>query len=609
MTQACPTCGASVDVLRARFVRARGAHVIAYCSAACRDTSAEASLRMQAVAAPEARDAAVAPSKDEAMGAHQAPSARHLSSPAMETAVAADAASARTGDAAHVHRSAAAAEAAVAQPPIAQSAVAATVAARADGYRISDAANREGGSAAVAAGRGSRSKRGRGVNPGNAAAAPSGTGSTRDGKPAAPVHDAVDNLVSGAPEATMEAQNDASRASPRPTALTTPATLPPAPHVAAVRSGGTARPATRAGHPVAAVLLATAVLAGGGWLWHQSRQARGPATAGRAADGRRASASHASHGAGTGSAATPAPRQAHPATRAVREDMPGTPSGVAEVGSAPASVDVMAAQAAARAQLATLLAGDSSRVQRLAAAALARDGDAAALSKLQALLASEASDIGKLEIAYALARGGHPSGKQALYAALASSRRDVKADAARLLARLRDPKAQPVLESLLELSQNRLSAAEQLAWFDSSKAQKALAEIAQNKASNDDDKARAAIALLRWAAPADAIYTRVVALLDDAHFNAAAAQALSARGDSHPTAVLARLLTIDALRVSAARGLRQIFQTQTGADPTQRAAWIAVLLPYLQAEKDTSRISAAEAILLLTSDARVAEFE
>src|SRR5207244_267945 len=108
--------------------------------------------------------------------------------------------------------------------------------------------------------------------------------------------------------------------------------------------------------------------------------------------------------------------------------------------------------------------------------------------------------------AYALARGGDKRGGEALVQALAAPRRDVKAEAANRLAELGDKRAAPVLAQFLEITQHRLSAAEQLALLADPKAQtqpneavahalEALQAIRADDKASPDDKARAAIAL------------------------------------------------------------------------------------------------------------------
>src|SRR6185295_8123891 len=129
---------------------------------------------------------------------------------------------------------------------------------------------------------------------------------------------------------------------------------------------------------------------------------------------------------------------------------------------APAAVDHAAT---ARAALTDLLHGDSDRVRRVAAEALARTGDKDAIAVLAELLAAETSDITKLEIAYALGRAGDERGISALVAATKSTRQDVKGDGARNLVLLGDPggAGAKTLASFLDLRTRRLSAAEPLA--------------------------------------------------------------------------------------------------------------------------------------------------
>ena len=94
------------------------------------------------------------------------------------------------------------------------------------------------------------------------------------------------------------------------------------------------------------------------------------------------------------------------------------------------------------------LASDSPRVQRIAASALARTGDTDAITALTAALAKETSDLAKLDILYALARGGDKRGIDGLVVALDGTRRDVKAEAARRLALLGDKRAIPTLSAV-----------------------------------------------------------------------------------------------------------------------------------------------------------------
>ncbi|MGE5185717.1 MAG: HEAT repeat domain-containing protein [Acidobacteriota bacterium] len=249
----------------------------------------------------------------------------------------------------------------------------------------------------------------------------------------------------------------------------------------------------------------------------------------------------------------------------------------------------------ARTALANQLASATPRVQRLAASALARTGDKPALDALNAALATETSDLAKLEIAYALARGGDNHGVDVLVAALTSPRRDTKLEAGRRLALLGDKRGAPVLAEYLEVSQLRLGAAEALAYVADPKALDVLDKIRKDDHATADDRARATIALGvgGHADVADALK----AMLTDARQNAFAAKALAQLHDPAGRQVLVDQLAIPSLRVPAARALRIL---DPALDPSP-------LLPPLLAElgsaKDTEQVQAAEAILLLAGPA------
>src|SRR5690606_33841615 len=91
---------------------------------------------------------------------------------------------------------------------------------------------------------------------------------------------------------------------------------------------------------------------------------------------------------------------------------------------------------AARAELTRLLGSPSPRIRRLAAAALARTGDAAALDGLSRDLATEQSALAQIQIAYALARAGRAEGREHLLEGVSHKRRDVRIDAAGALVEL-----------------------------------------------------------------------------------------------------------------------------------------------------------------------------
>jgi HEAT repeat protein len=253
-----------------------------------------------------------------------------------------------------------------------------------------------------------------------------------------------------------------------------------------------------------------------------------------------------------------------------------------------------AAVAQAEKVLRANLASESPRVQRMAAAALARTHDAPAIDLLAASLAKETVDVAKLELAYALARGGDDRGHAALVAGLGSGRRDVKLEAGRRLAQLGDTKAAPVLGSYLEVTQLRLGAAEQLAYLKDKQAIAALDGIRADAKTSRDERARATIAL--GIAGRKDVIPDLQKLLEDSHFNAFAASALAQLGDPTARAVLAEQLAVPSLRVEAARSLRRL-------DPQLDPAPLLVdLVGALASNKDTEQVQSAEAILLLAGD-------
>ncbi len=266
----------------------------------------------------------------------------------------------------------------------------------------------------------------------------------------------------------------------------------------------------------------------------------------------------------------------------------------APVDAAAAKPDPSAAVVQAQNVLRENLASESPRVQRLAAAALARTRDQAAIDLLATALGKETVEVGKLELAYALARGGDERGHQALVAGLGSGRRDVKLEAGRRLAQLGDAKAAPVLQSYLEVSQLRLGAAEQLAYLQDKRALDVLDAIRADAKTSRDEQARATIAL--GIAGRKDVIPDLQALLKDSHFNAFAASALAQLGDPTARAVLAEQLAVPSLRVEAARSLRRL---DPQLDPSPL---LPDLLAALGSSKDTEQVQSAEAILLLAGD-------
>ncbi|MBS1124432.1 MAG: lyase domain protein repeat-containing protein, partial [Deltaproteobacteria bacterium] len=283
------------------------------------------------------------------------------------------------------------------------------------------------------------------------------------------------------------------------------------------------------------------------------------------------------------------------------ESVAPTPPAARPQGPDPAAVQ--AALERAREVLRGYLQSKSPRVQRVAAQALGRTGDPAAIEALATALAqAKVEAAGKLDLAYALARGGDKRGTDALVAALGSSRDD-RLTAGRLLAQLGDRRAVAIV-SYLDVSQNRLSVAEQLARISEPTSIKVLEAIRADPKTPSDAHARATIAL--GLAGKTEVTAELHELVNDAHFNVFAAEALAVLHDEAARPVLEKLLALSTLRVGAARGLRRLSPT---LDPTP---YLPDLLAALgktadPEKKDTAQIEVAEAILLLAGPASWSE--
>jgi YHS domain-containing protein len=281
-----------------------------------------------------------------------------------------------------------------------------------------------------------------------------------------------------------------------------------------------------------------------------------------------------------------------------------TPAEVPPVHDA-AAPDVLApvtpgeALARATAVLREHLQSESPRVQRLAASALARTGDAEALAVLADALATETGDTARLDLAYGLARGGDKRGFDALMAAAAADRRDRKLGAGERLALLGDRKAVQVLGSYLSASQLRLGVAEQLALFAEPRAIAVLEAVRADARAVPDEQARATIALAH-AGRAD-MAPALRAMLDDDRNNAYAAAALAELRDEAARPVLEKQLGVSSLRVGAARALRRL------SPEVDVSLLLGVLVAALDGDKDTEQVGIAEAILLLAGPAAWAE--
>src|SRR6185437_11969850 len=96
---------------------------------------------------------------------------------------------------------------------------------------------------------------------------------------------------------------------------------------------------------------------------------------------------------------------------------------------------------------------------------------------------------------YALARGADRRGTDGLVASLQSSSRDDKLDAARRLAMLGDKRAVFALAPYLDVPQQRLGAAESLAYLADAHAIQTLEQIRADGSASAAEKAEAAVAL------------------------------------------------------------------------------------------------------------------
>ena len=294
-------------------------------------------------------------------------------------------------------------------------------------------------------------------------------------------------------------------------------------------------------------------------------------------------------------------------TRVVPDPQPGSASAAVVIDAAPVAVtpEAPTAESAIREAQKLLLdaiQNGTDRVQRLAAPALGRTGDPAAVAALQKAVKAERVAAARFKLAYALARAGDKSGREALVAGLALPDRSDKLDAARQLARLGDDRGKPLLQSLLSMAQHRLRAAEELARFKDPEALKLLEQIRNDTESSVDEKATATIALYR--AGNAKLEADVKQLLEVQSWRVPASYALAeiAR-DASVKAELVELATRGVgVKVRAACALKKL----VGADT---AELVPPLLQALSSEKDQEQFFAAEAILILLGDPQWSEYE
>ncbi len=295
-----------------------------------------------------------------------------------------------------------------------------------------------------------------------------------------------------------------------------------------------------------------------------------------------------------GAAAPRAVEPSAPALQPAPATSPGESAAPAAAGARAAQPDQGALYRAAVAELGVLSKSSSPRVKRLAAQALARTGDPAALAELRGLLGEEQSQLGRIQIAYALARAGDQAARKELRDQLAVERRDVRLDAARSLVQLGDDSGRKTLRAMLPLDNYRLGAAGLLARLKDPEGIKALrAEL--SKKSSAENVMRAVVALGR-AGEVD-VQEQLRTIVYDRRYNVGAADALAALGDGAAVEPLTQQLGLSAMRVQAALWLRRLDQKVD----------LAPLALALETGDEASRVSAAEALLVLTGPATLAE--
>ncbi len=254
----------------------------------------------------------------------------------------------------------------------------------------------------------------------------------------------------------------------------------------------------------------------------------------------------------------------------------------------------------AQGTLRALMKSPSARVQRIAAMALARLGAAQApeaVEVLARLVEEDTSELGRIEVAYALARAGDGRGRAVLIANLTHERRDVRLDAAGSLVQLGDDAGNRVLEHLLDLETHRLGVAATLARRGNEEGLAALRAALSDDEGSNELRMRALVALGR--AGDASVRDRLVEIMNDGRYHVGAAEALAALNDRAAVPALIRQLELPSMRVRAAQGLRRL-----GEDVALDA-----LVAALDQGSESARVSAAEAILILAGPKNLAELD
>ena len=288
---------------------------------------------------------------------------------------------------------------------------------------------------------------------------------------------------------------------------------------------------------------------------------------------------------GAAESASAAARRA-PMTASARAAGPVTPA---------APGDGTSRLATAQAELRALMESGSPRVRRLAAQALARSKDPAALDLLKRMAREEPSQLGRIQIAYALARAGEGAAREALRIQLGSERRDVRLDAARSLVQLGDDTGRKALRAMLSVEQHKVGAAGLLARLGDDEGFKALRAEAGEKRATPEARMRVQVALGR--AGDESVKGALHKILSDRRYNVGAADALAALGDEAAAPALTAQLRLSSMRVQAALWLRRLKK-----DVDQEPLVVA-----LESGDEMSRVSAAEALLILSGPPALAE--
>ncbi len=294
-------------------------------------------------------------------------------------------------------------------------------------------------------------------------------------------------------------------------------------------------------------------------------------------------------------AAVPSPNETQ--RPAERRTISAEPGPVAETPAKPDEIDPEVLYDRAVQSLRELLRSSSPRLQRVAAMALSRTGDAAATEALRSLMRKSDSTLVKVQIAYSLARAGDESGRRALVASLSDRDRDTRLDAASSLVRLGDDAGAGVLRNLLSYRRFRVGAAGLLARLGDERGLAALRSALHDDGVSNEIKMRATVAL--GVAGDDSVKNGLIAILDEGKYQVGAAQALAALGDRVAVPALTKHLGLDSFRVSAALSLRRLGE-KVDLEPLAVA---------LQTGNDVARVTSAEAILILTGPKKLAEID